>query len=211
MQNSSSLPRLDDPNVLAQRLIQKAHNQDGLPEIVMGITWLLISGLIYAQFALPHGSIGFKIAVLTLAIFGPALILGTPAALKWVRRRYFIERVGYVQHKPAGRKQIGFGILGVVLVAGVLFGVVPRLSRPDGWLLAGTGVFGGAIVALGGRLPRFLVNGALMAATGMILACSGVSLDRGFAILYGFEGVVCLVSGGVVCRRFMRQPLETGE
>ena len=119
--------------------------------------------------------------------------------------------MGYVQHKPAGRKQIGFGILGVVLVAGVLFGVVPRLSRPDGWLLAGTGVFGGAIVALGGRLPRFLVNGALMAATGMILACSGVSLDRGFAILSGFEGVVCLVSGGVVCRRFMRQPLETGE
>jgi hypothetical protein len=56
-----------------------------------------------------------------------------------------------------------------------------------------------------------LVNGALMAATGMILACSGVSLDRGFAILYGFEGVVCLVSGGVVCLRFMRQPLETGE
>lgn len=211
MQNSSSLPRLEDPNALASRLIQRAHNQDGLPEIAVGLFFLIDSGLTYAQFALPHGSIAFKAVVVALAILLPALCLGTPAALRWVRRRYFIERVGYVRYKPAGRRQIGFGVLVAVLVAGALFGIVPRLARPDGWLLAGTGLFGGAIAALGGRLPRFVVNGALMAATGMILACSGVSLDLGFSILFGFAGMVCLASGGVVFLRFMHQPLESGE
>lgn len=211
MQNSSSLPRLEDPSALAGRLIQKAHNQGGLPEIAIGITWLLLSGLICAQVALPHRSIGFKIAVLTDAILIPALILGTPAALRWVRRRYLLTRVGYVQYKPAGRKQIGFGILVAVLMAVALFGVVPRLARPDAWLLAGTGLFSGAIAALGGRLPRFVIGGLLMAAMGMILAWSGVPLEIGFAILFGFEGVVCLVSGGVVCLRFMRQPSDSGE
>lgn len=211
MQNSSSLPRLEDPNALAGRLIQKAHNQDGLPEIAIGITWLLISGLICAQVALPHGSIGFKIAVLTNAILIPALVLGTPAALRWVRRRYLLARVGYVQHKPVGWKQIGFGILAAVLMAIALFGVVPRLARPDAWLLAGTGLFGGALAALGGRLPRFVIGGFLMAAMGMILACSGVSLNLGFAILFGFAGGLSLVSGGIVCLRFMRQPSDSGE
>ena len=211
MQNSSSLPRLEDPGALAQRLIQRAHNQDGLPEIAIGITWLLISGLICVQIALPHGSIGFKIAVLTLAILMPVLSLGTPAALRWVRRRYFIERVGYVQYKPVGWKQIGFGILVAVLMLVALFGVVPRLARPDAWLLAGTGLFGGALAALGGRLPRFFIGGLLMAAMGMILAYTGVALDVGFAILFGFAGGLSLVAGGIVCLRFMRQPPDPGE
>ena len=208
MQNASSL---EDPNALAGRLMQRAHNQDGLPEIAIGITWLLIAGLTSAQITLPRGSIGLKAAVVVLAILIPALCFSTPALLKWVRRRYFIERVGYVQHKPAGWRQIGFGILVAVLMAGALFGVVPRLARPDAWLLAGTGLFGGALMALGGRLPRFVIGGLLMAATGMILACFGVSLELGFAIFFGFEGGVCLVSGGIVFLRFMRQPPETGE
>jgi len=211
MQNLSSLPGMKDPNALACRLMQRAHNQDGLPEIAIGITWLLISGLISAQVALPHGSIGFKVAVLALVILMPTLGFSTPAVLRWVRRRYFIERVGYVRHKPVGRKQIGFGILVAVLVSVALFGVVTRLARPDAWLLAGTGLFGGALMALGGRLPRFIIGGALMAAMGVYLACSGVALDLGFAILFGFEGVASLISGTVVCLRFMRQTLETGE
>lgn len=122
-----------------------------------------------------------------------------------------IERVGYVQYKPIGRRQIGFGIALAALVVLVLFGIVPRLSQPDRWLLSGTGLFSGALLAWSGRLPRFLIGGVTMAAAGAFVAFAGFSLQIGFTLLFGFQGMVSLVSGGVVFLRFIRQPIETGE
>jgi ABC-type uncharacterized transport system permease subunit len=86
-----------------------------------------------------------------------------------------------------------------------------RLLLPDRWLLAGTGLLGGALIAWRGRLRRFVIEGVLMAATGVFLAFAGVSLEMGFTMLLGFQGLVTLVSGGVVFLRFIRQPMETGE
>ena len=177
-------------------------------ELTLGLA--LMSGFIYAQAMLPRESTGFVAAVLAFAFLFPALCLGSPWALKWVRRRYLIERLGYVQHKPIGRKQIGIGVMLGVLMAVTLFGGVTRLSRPDGWLLAGTGLFGGALTAWCGRQLRFVIAGVLMAATGLIAAFSGVPLEIGFAILFGLQGLVTLISGGLVFLRVIRAPIDTG-
>ena len=211
MRNSSSLAGSADPNAIARRLMQRAHNRDGLPEIAVGLYFLLASALIYAQVVLPRQSIGFIAAVLTFSLLFPVVCIGSPWTLKWVRRRYLIERVGYVEYEPIGRRQIGFGIMLAVLVVLALFGVVPRLSQPDRWLLVGTGLFGGALMAWCGRLPRFVIGGVVMAATGVFVAFAGVSLQIGFTMLFGFQGLVTLVSGCVVFLRFIRQPIETGE
>ena len=211
MQNASSLTGSSDPNAVARRLMQRAYNRDGLPEIAVGLIFLFASGLIYAQDVLPRGSMGFKLAVLAFALLLPFLIFGSPWALQRVRRRYLMERVGYVQHKPIAWRWIGFGIMLGALLAMALFGVLPRLPQLNRWLLAGTGLLGGALIAWCGRLPRFVSEGVVMAATGVFLAFAGVSLDIGFAILLGFQGLVTLVSGGVVFLRFIRQPMETGE
>jgi len=211
MRNSSSLTGAADPNAVARRLLQRAHTRDGLPEIAVGLIFLLASGLLYAQAVLPRESSGFKSAVLAFSLLLPFLILGSPWALRWVRRRYLVERLGYVRHKPIGRKQIGFGILLAALMTLVLFGVVPRFSQPDRWLLAGTGLSGGALLAWCGRLPRFVVGGVVMAAAGVLVAFAGVSLETGFAMLFGFQGLLTLASGGVVFLQFIRQPVETGE
>ena len=200
---------------MAKRLIQRAHNRDGLPEIAMGLTFLIVGALSYAQALLPRESTGFLAAVLVLALVTPVLCIGAPQALKWVRRRYLIERVGYVESKPIGGKRMGMGI-GLALVVAVamavaLFGAVTRSAQPDRWVLAGTGLFGGALAVLCGQLPRFVVGGVLMAVTGAAIAFSGVSLPIGFAMLFGLLGLLALVSGSVVFFRFMRQPAEPGE
>lgn len=211
MQNASSLAGSSDPNAVARQLMQRAYNRDGLPEIAVGLIFLLVSGLIYARDVLPRGSMGFKLAVLAFALLLPFLIFGSPWALEWVRRRYLMERVGYVQHKPIGRRWIGLVIVLAALLALALSEVLTRLLLPDRWLLAATGLLGGALIAWCGRLPRFLIEGVVMAATGVFLAFAGVSLEIGSTMLLGFQGLVTLVSGGVVFLRFIRQPMETGE
>jgi hypothetical protein len=200
---------------MAKRLIQRAHNRDGLPEIAVGLIFLFVGALSFAQALLPRESTGFMAAVLVLALVTPVLCIGAPQALKWVRRRYLIERVGYVESKPIGAKRMGMGIglaVAVAVVAAVaLFGAVTRFAQPDRWVLAGTGLLGGALAVLSGQLPRFVVGGVLMAVMGAVIAFSGVSLQIGFAMLFGFTGLLALVSGGVVFFRFMRQPAESGE
>jgi hypothetical protein len=191
--------------------MQTAHNRDGLPEIAVGLTFLLISGLTYLRVALPRGSAGFKAAVIASALLVPALGFGSSWALNWVRRHYLLERVGYVQYKPIGRRQIGFGILIAVLAALTLFGVVTRLPDPDRWLLAGTGLFGATLMACCGRQTRFVIGGVVMAAVGVCVAFAGVSLDIGFTLLFGFQGLVTLISGSVVFLRWIRLPIEAGE
>jgi hypothetical protein len=211
MTSSSSYPPVGDPNAIAKRLMQRAYNRDGLPEIAVGLTFLVVGALSYAQVLLPRDSVGFKAAVVGLALLTPVLCIGSPRALRWARRRYLIERVGYVEPKPICRKQIGVGITVAVVAAVVLFGVVPQFSQPDRWVLAGTGLFGGALAALIGQLPRFVIGGVLMAATGMVVAFSGVSPEVGFAVIFGFQGLLALISGSVVFLRFIRQPIEPGE
>lgn len=177
----------------------------------MGLTFLSIGALIYVQAPLPHDSTGFKVVVLGLSLLMAILCISSPRAVKWVRRRYLIERVGYVESKPICRKQIGIGITLAMLVAVFLFGVITQFARPEQWVLAGTGLFGGALAALGGQLPRFVIGGALVATTGIAIALAGVSLQIGFAVLFGFQGLLALISGAVVFLRFMWQPAEPGE
>jgi hypothetical protein len=211
MQNASCLTGASDPKAVARQLVQRAYNRDGLPEIAVGLIFLLAAGIIYARAVLPPESIGFKLAVLAFALLLPFLIFGSPWALEWVRRRYLMERVGYVQHKPIGWRWIGLVIVLAALLALALSEVVKRLLLPDRWLLAGTGLLGGALIAWCGRQRRFVIEGILMAATSVLLAFAGISLEIGFTMLLGFQGLVTLISGGVVFLRFIRQPMETEE
>jgi hypothetical protein len=199
MPNSSPAPNLLDPDAMARQLMQRAHNRDGLPEIAVGSTFLLVSGLVYAQ------------AALAFAILVPALCFGLPSLLNWTRSRYLVRRLGYVQHKPISGRQVGIGITIGVLTTAAMFGVVTSGLQPDAWVLAGTGIVGGALEAVCGRMPRFIIGGALMAATGLIVALSGVPLDLGFAIIFGLQGLVTLASGCLVFLRFIRLPVQAPE
>ncbi len=207
----SPLTQPTDPDVLAKHLLQAAHTRDGLPEMVVGTSLLLFSGLMCTAVVLPQGSLVSKAAAVSLSLCIPLLTFGAPSLLRRVRRRYLIGKVGYVEFKSPGRKQIAFGIALAALVMAALFGIVPHLAQPDSWLLAGTGLFGGALAAWCGRLARFLVVGVVMAAAGVLIALSGVALEAGFVLLFGFQGLVTLVSGVIVFLRFIRQPIETSE
>ena len=212
MNHTSSRLLEETPNAIACRLIQKAHNQDGLPEIAIGLILLTAAALQWLQVAFPVGSPEYKVAPLGLGILVPALILGSQWAIKTVRGKFLIERFGYVEYKPVNRKRFwaAFGVAFLVAFA-MAFAIAAKSLPPASWLLATAGISGGILAVMAGRLPRFVIGGVLMAATGIFLVLIRVPLGEGFTILFGSMGLLSLVSGCVVFLLFMRKTAAAGE
>jgi hypothetical protein len=211
MASSSSLLHQEDPNAIAKRLMQKAYNRDGLSEIAAGVFFLTIAGMTSLQVVFKAGSPAYKAAVWGWMLSCATLPLVSQWVIKKIRRRFLIEKVGYVELKPVSRKRFGavFALAFLVAVAAVIAAYLGRNPfPPTAWVLAGTGIGGGVIGALAGRIPRFFIGGGITAATGIALAFSRVSLAAGFTILYGVIGLLSLVSGCVVLLLFLRQPAE---
>jgi hypothetical protein len=211
MTDSSSHILNESPDAIANRLMKKADNRDGLLEIAIGVLLLTMAGTVWLQVVCPRGSYGYKAANWGLMLLVPALCLGSQWAIKWVRRQFLIERVGYVELKPVSRKWLGIVLAIAFSVAAAVTFALYKSLPPTNWLLVGTGIFEGMFAAFVGRLPRFIAGGAVLAATGIVLAFTGVSIDMGIAILFGFAGLLTLVSGCVVLLLFVRKPAETGE
>jgi hypothetical protein len=202
----------ESPDAIANRLMQNAHNRDGLPEIAIGASFLTFALLEWLQVAFHPGSFLSNAVVVSLMLFFPAIILLSPWAIKHVRTRFLIEKVGYVKPKPLNWK-LRSKMIGVALVLAVaaIFAAYMGAFPPAGWILAGTGIGGGLLLSLIGRSSRFIVGGVAMAATGILVAFSRTSLETGFTILYGFIGILSLISGCVVFFAFMRKPAAAGE
>lgn len=202
----------ENPDLTARRLLQKAHNRDGLPEIAIGLCFLAAALSDWLEVAFPPGSLPHRESALVLGVLVPALGLGSMWAIMKVRRHFLIEQEGYVKLKPVSRRfraMVG-GFAFSVAVATTLAIYTTGLP-PASWILAGTGIGGGALAAYAGRLPRYVVGGVAMAVTGIVLAFSRVSLEKGYMILYGSMGVLSFISGCVVLLLFLRRASEGGE
>jgi hypothetical protein len=139
--------------------------------------------------------------------------------------------VGYVKLKPLNKKMmvrvISIAIVTAVIAAFATYFLVrttgaqlqpsaapqhsidwPLFAR---WSFAATGIFGGVLCVMCGRSSRFIIFGAIMAATGIALAFAGISVELGMTILYGVTGSLSFVSGCIVLMLFLRQPVEEGE
>jgi hypothetical protein len=212
MADSASRLFNETPEAIAKRLMQKAYNRDGLPEIAIGVFFLIIAGLMGLQVAFQPGSPVYNASVWGFVLLCTTIPLASQWMIKKVRRRFLTGKVGYVEMKPINRKLLG-ATLGIACLVGAAaaFAASRNLFPSASWILAGTGIFGGAIAAFAGRLPRFIIGGVMMAAAGILVALSGVSLEMGFTILYGFAGLLSLLSGCVVFSILLRQSTEAGE
>jgi hypothetical protein len=175
-----------------------------LPEILVGVIFLLSSGLIYAQAVLPAATLGFRAAVVGFALFLPVAIFCSQPLLKQVRHHYLIERSGFVQYKPVPRKFRSLVLPGLAVLA-VFATMAFVLPPPGNWLLAVTGILGGLLASFSGRQPRLILGGAVMALAGVSLTYTRVGLPVGMAILFALQGVVEIVLGGVTLARFLSQ------
>jgi hypothetical protein len=164
------------------------------------------------QVVFQPGSPAYKVAVWGFVLLCTTLPLASQWTIKKVRRRFLTGKVGYVEMKPVNRKLLG-ATLGIACLVGAAaaFAASRNLFPSASWMLAGTGIFGGALAGLTGRLPRFIIGGVMVAATGILVALSGVSLEMGLTILFVFAGLLSLLSGCIVFSILLRQSTEKGE
>ena len=137
------------------------------------------------------------------------MIGGSPWAIKWMRRRFLMEKVGYVELKPVPKRLLMIvTCIAFVVAAAMAWAVYLRVLPASGSMVAGTGILWGLLAVYAGRLPRYVIGGVLMAALGICLGLSRVSFEKGSLILYGSMGMLSLVSGCVVLLHFLRMPNE---
>lgn len=198
-----------DPDAAARRLMRIAHNRDGLPEIAIGTILLTNAFLTWLQVAYPRGSFAYRSSWWGMMLVVVPMIGVSPWAIKWMRRRFLIEKIGYVELKPVPKRLVIIvTCIAFVVAAAMAWAVYLRALPPSGWMVAGTGIAWGLLAVYAGRLPRYVVGGVLMATVGVCLGLSGVSFEMGSLILYGSMGILSLVSGCVVLLHFLRMPDE---
>ena len=227
MTNSTSQPidgspAMEDPDRLARRLIQRAYNRDGLPEIAAGLIFLFMSGFIAASHVLGKQWPALRAIPAAMILLLPLLFM-VPGAIKWARNRWLIEREGYVEMKPLSsnrRMQVISIAMIVAVIAAVAGAAVLRahISHPSHWVsntrqwvLIGNGVIFGIIFPVCGRSLRFVINGAVVAVTGILLGLYNAGYDTGWVVLFGVAGAITVISGVIVLIRYLRQTPGAGD
>lgn len=200
------------PDKMARRLMQQAHNQDGLPEIAIGVVLLLGSGISWTPILLEAHSVGRTVATFGFMAMFIVFCLTANAMVRWARQRWLLERVGYMKAKPNRKgNAVAFAVaMGVACLAALVL-YKTRAQIPERWPLLAIGasfcIFETVLV----KLPRFYVSGVLALAAAVALAWSGLRLDVSVALLLDIVGVLALVNGCVALMKLLRQPVESGQ
>jgi hypothetical protein len=198
---------MTNPDILAKRLLQRAHTRDGLAEILIGALFLAVAAFEYASTVLPHRGLLFRATVVLYALGFPLVCFAFPRWLRALRRRYLVPREGYVEYLPSPRPYRRLWLTGVGATA-VVLALVALRPLDDYWVTGFTGVAGGVLTGSCGRSPRFYFSGLVMAATGLGVAFARLPMETGFLILFGVMGVLELIMGSIAWMRFLH---ETGE
>jgi hypothetical protein len=159
-------PNLDD----IERRPRQYWNVDGLPELIMGLLWMLWGGAWLFGETLPHDwrwNLYWMFTPLVLVVTGVAAVWAT----KWLKARYTFPRTGYVDWKAPDRKtRLTAG--GIALLTAMLLVAIIRRGGTAG---QHTPLILGVILSLA------FVVASLRQRAPHLLALAGVALALGVA------------------------------
>ena len=195
-------------NVLdAEKRAQRYWNVDGLPELMMGLLWIVWGAAWLVGQGLPRGSVSniyWTLTPLVLVLTGLAAVWAT----KKLKSRITFPRTGYVEWKPPSRsRQLG-GAGSAALIASVVVVVLTR-SRTEGWehlaapLVGAVIAVGLAIAAVTQRAPYLMIVAGASVVLGFALG-STVQGWNGLNWMFIALGATTSIVGGVRLWRFVR-------
>lgn len=187
---------------LQERLYQYV-DIDGTREMMMGAGWFLI-GLVPVVMRLP---VNTELLFRVLPVGIMLLFLG----LLWFKYRVTYPRTGYAAPRRLSSFTVG---LFVLTFASMLF----KHRLPDNIYLMQEGyplLFGAftavTLLLMGQGLRRFYIYAAVALITGVGALVAGLGPDSGMFLTASVTGLVLLVSGGRVLRRYLAEHASSGD
>ena len=208
MQDHLSSPSLANPDTLARRMIQCAHNRDGLPEMVVGVSFLIASAINATTLAI-HG---YAAAVLIFVFAILITILGFTAnrIVEWTRRRFLLQWVGYVQVRSRGKKPVVVALIAAAFIGTIAVVALRHLEPSAQLLVLVCGVFVGVLQIVTGRLIRFWISGGLILCAALLIAKANWSVELSLAAFFVWAGAVNLIAGGITFFRLLQKRADLG-
>jgi hypothetical protein len=197
----------DDLNQVSQRTRQYWFI-DGLAELSVGGTFIILGLYFYLQSILPSGSL----ILLTLQVGFVVLLFGVIFLSRYLvnifKSGLTFPRTGYVSYKRASKKQRIISVSITIIIASLNIALFLSTPLSLNWIPAITGLIVGIvwlILAVRVGLVRFYLQSILSLLLGVGLSLARLETYQSLAIYYAVMGIVLLISGGVTLAKYLRQ------
>ena len=200
-----------------EQRVKRYWYSDGIAELSLGGMFFLLGVYFGLQGFLGEASqanVIMQVGLFFLVFVG---IVGVRWVVNTLKAKLTYPRTGYVEYRKDGqdikqRRNIFMGVaLGLVAASIILFDFFRYLDS----MILGTGVMVGAIfIAIRGKstgVTRFYVMGVFSILIGVGLSLDKLSQEYNLALFYGLFGIVVMISGGLVLRRYLSEnpmPME---
>lgn len=185
------------------RRTQQYWFEDGLVELLLGLLFLVLSGLFWwqvssdSEYAPLVGGIAMPF-IITLG----AILMGV--ALRWLKQRLVYPRTGYVTYAKPTHKQRGLsGLIGLLIGAGTAVAItqIDIANLATAFIGAGVG-FGLFVIGVRFGLMRFWALAVWAVVVGVTIAFLGIDESVASTYALGLVGLGLMVSGGFTFWRY---------
>ena len=209
---------MNDQLLDVEKRVKRYWYSDGIAELSLGGMFLLLGIYFGLQGYFGEDSRASVIMQVGLFVMVFAGIVGVQWVVKTLKAKLTYPRTGYVEYRRGGqdmkhRRNIVMGVaLALVAASIILFDFFRDLDS----MILGTGVMVGAVfIALRGKstgVTRFFVVGVFSILLGVGLSLDKLPQEYNLALFYGLFGIVVMISGGLVLRRYLSEnpmPMES--
>ena len=186
---------------------------DGLVELSVGGTFMILGLYFYIQSILPSASL-VLLAVQAGFVF---MLFGVIFLSRYVVNKFkshlTFPRTGYVSYNRASKKQRIVSASTAILIAALNIALFLTTPLSLNWIPAITGLVVGIIWLISAfrvGLLRFYLQSILSLLLGVGLSLTGLETYQSLAVFYTVMGLVLILSGGLTLLNYLRQnpPME---
>jgi len=202
---------MEDRMLGVEQRVKRYWYSDGIADISVGTMFLMLGLFFGVQGYFGEGS---KVAVI-LQVSMVLVMVGGIFGVQWLvntlKARLTYPRTGYVEYhaKDKESNQRRFVVIGValaiVVASIVLFDFIREL---DSMVLTSGILVGVVFIALRGKstgVTRFYILGVIAIILGVGLSFDDLSGEYNLALFYGLVGILLMITGSVVLRRYIRE------
>ena len=181
---------------------------DGLAELSVGGTFIILGLYFYLQSILPSGSLVLLTTQLGFVVLLFGVIFLSRYLVKKFKSRLTFPRTGYVSYKRASKKQRIVSASIAIIIASLNIALFLTTPLSLNWIPAITGLIVGIvwlISAIRVGLIRFYLQSILSLLLGVGLSLARLETYQSLAVYYAVVGIVLLISGGATLAKYLHR------